>query len=244
LSVRDGERIVIVNADDFGRTAGINAGIARAHEHGIVTSASLMVRWPAAAEAGAYARANPSLGVGLHVDLGEWAYEDGRWASVHEVVALEDEVAVEAEVLRQLDSFRRLVGRDPTHLDSHQHVHVQSNSVGSPLRRLAGRLGAHVRRASPTVTYCGDFYGQTEMGVSQPYLLRPERLVEILAALSPGVTELACHPGLGPDIDSSYKEERELEVAALCDPRVRSAIESERITLCTFGDVKTEPPQA
>ena len=41
-------RAVIVNADDFGQSAGINRGIVEAHERGIVTSASLMVRWPAA----------------------------------------------------------------------------------------------------------------------------------------------------------------------------------------------------
>src|SRR5437879_4472175 len=44
-------RYLIVNADDFGRSPGVNRGIMSAYEHGIVTSASLMVRWPAAAEA-------------------------------------------------------------------------------------------------------------------------------------------------------------------------------------------------
>src|SRR4051794_16830036 len=48
------DRYVIVNADDFGQSRGINRGIILAHEQGIVTSASLMVRWAAAAEAAAY----------------------------------------------------------------------------------------------------------------------------------------------------------------------------------------------
>ena len=78
-------RVLIVNADDFGRTGGINRGIARAHEEGIVTSASLMVRDPAAAEAAAYAGEHPQLGVGLHVDLGEWVYGDGGWPAVYEL---------------------------------------------------------------------------------------------------------------------------------------------------------------
>src|SRR5436190_23980393 len=64
-------RAVIVNADDFGQSAGINRGIIEAHERGIVTSASLMVRWPAAPAAAAYACAHRGLSVGLHVDLGE-----------------------------------------------------------------------------------------------------------------------------------------------------------------------------
>ena len=49
-------RRLIVNADDFGRTDGVNRGIITAHERGIVTAATLMVRWPAAVRAGAYAR--------------------------------------------------------------------------------------------------------------------------------------------------------------------------------------------
>ena len=53
-------RALIVNADDLGRSSGINRGIGIAHERGIVTSASLMVRLPAAREAAAYARGLPS----------------------------------------------------------------------------------------------------------------------------------------------------------------------------------------
>src|SRR5437764_14850027 len=78
------ERELIVNADDFGRSPATNDGIIRGHEHGIVTSASLMVRWPAAVEAARYARRHPGLSLGLHVDLGEWAYLDGQWVLVYE----------------------------------------------------------------------------------------------------------------------------------------------------------------
>ena len=71
-------RRLIVNADDFGQTAGINEGIIQCSERGIVTSASLMVRWPSARAATEYARAAPALSVGLHIDLGEWAYRNGE----------------------------------------------------------------------------------------------------------------------------------------------------------------------
>src|SRR5437762_14249294 len=60
---------VIVNADDLGRTPGINRGVFEAHRRGIVTSASLMVNYPAAAEVAQLSAENPGLGIGLHVAL-------------------------------------------------------------------------------------------------------------------------------------------------------------------------------
>src|SRR5579884_523282 len=99
---------LIVNADDFGLSAGVNRGIIEAHEHGIVTSASLMVRWPATTEAAAYSRDHPDLSLGLHVDLSEWAYRHETWVPLYQVVPTDDITAVADEVLRQLTTFRAL----------------------------------------------------------------------------------------------------------------------------------------
>ena len=68
-TARAGRRRLIVNADDFGRSSSINSAVIRAHREGILTTASLMVNEPACAEAVALAKANPSLGVGLHLTL-------------------------------------------------------------------------------------------------------------------------------------------------------------------------------
>src|SRR5207253_418881 len=87
------------------------------------TSASLMVRWPAAEDAAAYGREHPELSIGLHLDLCEWIYGEDAWSPLYEVVTIDDREAVADEVARQLEMFRRLMGREPTHLDSHQHVH-------------------------------------------------------------------------------------------------------------------------
>jgi chitin disaccharide deacetylase len=62
-------RRLIVNADDFGRSASVNQAVIRAHREGILTTASLMVNEPACEEAVALARENPALGVGLHLTL-------------------------------------------------------------------------------------------------------------------------------------------------------------------------------
>jgi hopanoid biosynthesis associated protein HpnK len=62
-------RRLVVNADDFGRSSSINAAVIQAHREGILTTASLMMNEPATAEAVTLARANPRLGVGLHLTL-------------------------------------------------------------------------------------------------------------------------------------------------------------------------------
>ncbi len=227
-------RFLIVNADDFGHSAGVNAGVIKAHERGIVTSASLMVRGGAAAGAAAYGRGS-SLSLGLHVDLGEWSWGDGDWVERYEVVPMEDGAAVEGEVRRQLERFHELVGRGPSHLDSHQHVHTSEPAAGV-LVRLAQELGVPLRH-SGQVRYCGDLYGQTSTGEPMREAIGVENLIEILRRLEPGVTELACHPGEGSDIDSPYRYEREEELSALCDSRVRATIEAEGIVLRSFADI-------
>ena len=235
------ERGLIVNADDFGQSSGVNRGVARAHEEGIVTSATLMVRWPAAEEAAAYALAHPALSVGLHLDLGEWEHADGEWRARYEVVDPNDHEAVEAEVAAQVDEFRRLLGRHPTHLDSHQHVHRQE-PVRSALRRAGDRLGIPVRQASDAVRYRGDFYGQDGRGWPVPDAITVDALVALLESLPEGVTELGCHPGEPDGLDSTYRTERATEVATLCDPRVRSAVGRLGLRLHSFADLVKDPP--
>ncbi len=232
------KRYVIVNADDFGQSAGVNRGIVAAQERGVVTSASLMVRWPAAAEAADYARAHPRLSVGLHLDLGEWAFRGGEWVPLYEVVPPDDAAAVAAEVAAQVAAFRRLAGRDPTHLDSHQHAH-QKEPVRSAVAEVARGLGVPVRGWG--VRYCGDFYGQTDDGTPLPEILCVEGLVRILEGLPPGVTELGCHPGLGDDLDTMYRAERAREVEVLCDPAVRRALADLGIELLSFQDLPRAP---
>jgi predicted glycoside hydrolase/deacetylase ChbG (UPF0249 family) len=64
-----------------------------------------------------------------------------------------------------------------------------------------------------------------------------ETMVAILAGLPEGITELACHPGLSDDLETMYRNERAQELSTLCDPRVRNAIDSMDIQLCSFCDV-------
>lgn len=228
---------LVVNADDLGRSKAINRGIVRAHTHGIVTSASLMVRYPTAAHAVAATREHSRLGLGLHFDLGEWEYHDGEWRSVYDVARCDDAAAVEYELARQLAEFHRLVGAVPTHIDSHQHVH-REEPVRSAVTRAAAALGIPFRHA-PGVRFCGAFYGQGRHGVALPELISAQALVALVGGLRPGVTELCCHPAEAVDFESSYAAERLVELGALCDPRVRRALDEHGVTLCDFRDVVT-----
>jgi chitin disaccharide deacetylase len=235
-----GSRFLIVNADDFGRSPEVNSGVVEGYERGIVTSASLMVRWPAAAEAAAYRRDVSRFSLGLHVDLAEWDFREGEWVPVYEVVPMDDFLAVEAEVRKQLASFRELVEDDPTHLDSHQHVHTSDPAATQAVGKIASELSVPVRSASRHVRYCGDFYGQTATGEPLHDAITVESLIQILVELPPGVTELGCHPGKGCHVDTTYRAERERELEVLCDPRVREAMRREGIVLRSFAELGSE----
>jgi len=232
------ERLLIVNADDLGLSPGVNAGVFEAHERGIVTSASLMVRAPAAAGALASAGAHPELAVGLHLDIAEWQYADDEWRVNYQRCPPEDAAAVEAECRGQLAAFREMAGHDPTHLDSHQHTHM-SEPVASIAAGLAAELGIPLRARG--IRYEGGFYGQTGKGEPYPTGIEAGHLVELIEALPPGPTELGCHPGVGNDTGSSYASERERELRALCAAQVKAALEREEITLCSFAQMSIPP---
>jgi predicted glycoside hydrolase/deacetylase ChbG (UPF0249 family) len=233
-------RYLIVNADDFGFSSGINRGIVECFERGIVTSASLMVDQPGAEEAAAYSRAHPELGVGLHIELPRppvlrLGSRLGRRAAA----------TASAELRRQLSRFHRLVGRDPTHLDSHRHRH-RHEPVRSVVVEAAHELGVPVRHFDPLVKQCPDFYGQSYGRIysTKPNLdaIGVDFLVNLLETLGPGITELCCHPGYADDLElpfrkEPYRGERALEVRTLCDERVRAAVDRAGIRLRSFSDI-------
>jgi chitin disaccharide deacetylase len=234
-SVAPEDRFLIVNADDLGLSETVNAGVFAAHREGVVTSASLMVRQGAAPAAAAEASDHPDLGVGLHVDLGEWNYEAGEWTRAYMHCDSDDRDAVEAEVRAQVERFRALLGRDPTHLDSHQHVH-ESEPAKGVVEALAAEFGLPVRNRA--VRYEGGFYGQSGKGEPFPEGITPERLRELIETLPPGWTEIGCHPAAGPVPTSSYNDERQVELAALRDPGVKNLLNVRNVNLCSYAQAQ------
>jgi predicted glycoside hydrolase/deacetylase ChbG (UPF0249 family) len=232
------KRTLIVNADDFGLSRGLDDGVVRAHREGILTSASLMVHQPAAAHAAQFAQ---TIDLGLHLDLGEWVFRGGEWIQQYERVSLQDRVAVEREIRRQLGLFEQLTGMQPSHLNSHQHIHLQE-PLRSVAKQIADEVGVPLRGIARGFHYCGAFYGQSGRGFPCVDAISATSLVKLLATLPPGITELGCHPGNDDALDSVYCVERSIEVATLCDPRVRRAIEDAGIRLATFRELLGDAP--
>lgn len=215
-------RYLIVDADDFGQSEGINRGIIKGYEQGIITSASLMVRRAAAADAARLSLEHPGLSVGMHFELCEWAYQNDEWTLLYEVVSENDADSVKEEFARQLDAFRQLFGRDPSHLNSHQHVH-RSEPVRCVMLEAANWMGIPLREVHPSIRYCGDFYGQSRTGYPCHDFISVEWLKRIFSELEPGITELGCHPALELDFEGVYADERLLELSVLCDPHAPAA---------------------
>lgn len=131
---------LIVNADDFGYTRGVNSGVVRCFREGIVTSATIMANGPAFEDAVEHAKQNPDLGVGCHLVLLDGysvetpeaipslADADGRLprtlASLMRRVITKsirrDDLA--REMRAQLAKIMK-AGITPTHVDSHKHAH-------------------------------------------------------------------------------------------------------------------------
>jgi chitin disaccharide deacetylase len=224
-----GLRRLIVNADDFGASVGVNRGIVHAFDHGLVTSTSLMVRTPTAKAAVELARERARLSVGLHVDL----TGEGTPAPAD----IDDVAACEVEIRAQLERFDELLGRPPTHLDSHQHVH-RFRRLEPLFVQIAAETGLRLREHSD-VRFFPDFYGQWDDGETHPEWIGPENLIRMLDdEIGPGITELSCHPGwFDPSFDSPYHRERELELRTLCDPSVLRHVEQSDLVLANYDDV-------
>lgn len=221
-------KYLIVNGDDFGASPGINRGIIDAHDRGILTSTSLMVNMPWSEEAARLSRAIPDLSVGLHVHMSDVVRLSANPA--------EDD-SFRAELDRQFLRFLELMGRAPTHVDSHHNVHRDPRLLPHFLD-LAREYNLPLREHS-AARYFSKFYGQWS-GETHLEQISVESLVRMLETeIQEDITELSCHPGyLDPDFPSGYAIERETELRTLCDPAIRQVLAERSIQLINFRDLR------
>jgi predicted glycoside hydrolase/deacetylase ChbG (UPF0249 family) len=245
---------LIVNADDYGRTPGVNAGTLEAYARGIVTSATVMILESAARDGIRRALAEaPGLSLGIHcvltgggapaspADALPTLAPGGRFVRNAEALPTRiDPAEVRRELSAQISLFESIAGRLPSHLDSHHHCALHP-SVQPVFADLAAELGLPVRAASPAALvvlrarglrvpdlFLDDFYAE---GATR------ENLRSILAELPDGVSELMCHTGhADPELlaGSSYGIERDREVEILCDPDVRADLSLRGVALAAF----------
>lgn len=248
----DSRRRLIVNADDLGRTHGINTGIFEAHRNGIVTSATAMVNYAQVNEAATMAKEHPRLGIGLHVALtgGVTALPKDRVPSLvdaagrlpakpegHATPAPDE---LKAEIEAQYARFVEIFGRRPTHFDSHHHSHRRPD-VYAVLTALAAKERIPVRNAGGMKDDLRSRGLRTTDAFDETFFddgASVEHLIRIVRGLQSGSTELMCHPA-HEDAElagtSSYAAVRVRELAILTDPLVREAVEGAGVELISFA---------
>lgn len=149
-------RLLIVNADDFGISEGVNRAILEAHQRGILTSTTAMANMPSFEHAAQLALEHPTLGVGVHLNLTTGnpllpraqvptlVGDEGRLLPMSQVVrgltfGRLDHRQMEMELSAQVEKMME-AGLRITHLDSHHHLHV--HPVLQPIAvRIALRYG-------------------------------------------------------------------------------------------------------
>ena len=154
-------RRLIVNADDFGFTAGVNRAVVEAHSRGVVTSSTLMANGPAFADAAQLAKTVPRLSVGCHVVLTDGVpvlgaeqlpsltdgsrFRDGMIVFAARAVAGRmDADEITAETAAQIRKIQA-AGIDVSHFDTHKHTHLFPRIL-RPVLRAAADCGVRALR--------------------------------------------------------------------------------------------------
>lgn len=208
-------KYLVVNADDFGYSPGVNKGIIEAHQKGIVTSTSVLVDHIAANEAKGLS-AFTDLSVGLHFEVKEL-------------------VNLQAELERQVEKFVSIIGRKPDHLDTHK---IHTTTPGMREYVLAYAKEHHIpARDLGYAKFIDLFFGMNPAGG-----VSVEHLKRAINEATDEYNELMCHVGYADDYireHSSYSTQREAELKAICDPAVKEHLKQQQIELITWRDVPT-----
>lgn len=251
---------LIVNADDFALTKGVSQGIIKAHINGIVTSTSLMVNSPYFEEAASILKKIPSIGVGIHLNL-SWGKPLLHESSIPSLVEHngkfykkpyflpsnvkidEMQMELEAQINKAIDSGLKI-----SHLDSHHHIHTSRPEFFQLFLKLAGKYKLPLRALEnkerallhnskiPTPdNFIGSFFGQQY--ISKDFLL------SIMNTIPVGVSELMCHPGIPDEFlknESSYVDERQIELNLLTEPIVKQQLSNYGVELVNYTIFQNE----
>ncbi|MCD6119758.1 ChbG/HpnK family deacetylase [bacterium] len=242
-------RLLIINADDFGRTPEISKGVLECAATGIVRSSTIMSNF--VSESDISALADSDLSAGLHFNLtsgspialwpkdliGKNGYFKKDIASDLPRELIEDEIYAQWDYLVSR-------GIRPTHIDSHHHVHAFA-TVFAVVAEFALRRGVSVRPCNKDVAMLLVHLGITAPAeFSDSFFglenLSKEGFLKILDACSSDSLEIMCHPGYSSRelaLSSTYAEEREAELGILSDSSLLSEIEDRGWRIGTYLDL-------
>lgn len=251
------ERVLIVNADDFGLSKGQNYGIFDACKHGLVTSTTALVNGAAIEHAAQLSRSVPELAVGMHfvLTLGEplapmpTLTREGRFGKWVWQMAEDNSLPLEAiadELARQYQRFIDLFGYEPSHIDSHHHVHMipqifplvsqfaRERGIALRLDRDVMRLhGLSVDGVRSSDGFSSEFYGDAIS--SELFLQTLDNAVQ----RGDHSLEVMCHPALVDNtiMGSAYCYPRLAELDVLTDSALQHAVAERGFRPGTYRDV-------
>ncbi|MDQ6770596.1 MAG: ChbG/HpnK family deacetylase [Gemmatimonadota bacterium] len=271
-------RRLIVNADDYGLSGGVNTGIIEAAERGVVTSTSMMVNLAGFDDAVTLVRSARSLSVGLHFNLttgkplttaaslarpSTGAFYPLTSLLTRASLGLIHAAEVRQECVAQIDRLLE-AGIQPTHIDSHRHVHAHPvlwtavleagasrniHTVRVPseplwanprdwrasLKKIGLLIVARLSRQQVRHNFPDHFFGISLQGGRS----FASRLFGLIPKLPPGTSELMTHPGYSDSAlaeHDDYTWQREEELTVLCSTGLRDLLERSDIELVSFGD--------
>ncbi len=251
-------RALVINADDFGFTGDVNAGIVRAHREGVLTSATLMANGDAFEDAVRMAHETPTLDLGCHLVLVQ-----GRSLLTGNLLPKGPRQLLTALARGEIDSDSEMraqierilaAGFKPTHLDTHKHTHLVPRIFRQVVRLASEFEIPYVRlpldRTVRLASFADRFYrriaGRSGVQLTDHFLgfrltgsLTEDTFAAAIRNLPDGFTEFMCHPGmLGPELakaETRLKESRVREMEALISPRIRQVMDESKVHLRPFG---------
>ncbi|MFH0864110.1 MAG: ChbG/HpnK family deacetylase [Candidatus Gottesmanbacteria bacterium] len=227
---------LIVNADDFGITKSVNEGIIHGFKNGIITSTSLMVNRPFADEAAQLAKENPKLGVGLHFEIigdDNQVLRGIKKVTAYLSIGLFQVEKAKRLFYSQLKKFKESIGKMPTHIDGHYHVH-KLPSIFPFISEFSNKYKIPYRMMKE-INFIGEY-----SDYNHPENASIDYLTKILKGLPDKVSELMTHPGFSSDElrkISSMSDCRATELKTLTSSEIKKIIEEEKIQLINWSQI-------
>ena len=239
---------IIFNADDFGYSKGINYGIVEAFRCGVLSSTTLMVTMPGAEHATELMKENEKLGVGLHfnISLGEpmtkgktLVGENNKFIKPDNLPEgyKYDEDELREELRAQYNRFIELVGKKPSHIDSH----LFSSDKIMQMRKLCSEIAKEEK--VPMRNFDLDFANHVEFIQYRSFNAKPnlDYIIEnIDEIVKHDYVEIMTHPGYVDNYlikNSSYNIQRTEEVEFLTSEKVKQLLNEKNVEIINYYNI-------